>query len=99
MKIEKMCSKQDLIINLRKASQYSRIDNLRKLSEYVQQELELENLKELVTIEHYEVRMIQGSYEILKIKSKYDDTKNKWLLLKEEVVQTISIDEIERLIL
>lgn len=94
-----MCSKQDLIINLRKASQYSRIDNLRKLSEYVQQELELENLKELVTIEHYEVRMIQGSYEILKIKSKYDDTKNKWLLLKEEVVQTISIDEIERLIL
>ena len=50
MKIEKMCSKQDVVQNLKKAAKYSQVEHLGQLAEYIQQEIDLDNLKSTVTL-------------------------------------------------
>lgn len=95
MKIEKMCSKQDIVTNLKRAASYSKLEHLKKLAEYIQQEFELDNLKENIEIESYEIKIGNGKYQIVKIKSKYSSEKNTWEQLEEKIVHEIAISEIE----
>lgn len=97
MKIEKMCSKQDIVSTLKKSATYSNLEHLRKLAEYIQQELELENLKENIIIEHYEIKYSKGQYQLVKMKSQFDSEKNKWNCIKTEIVESIDIDVIENI--
>ena len=95
MKIEKMCSKQDIVTNLKRAASYSKLEHLKKLAEYIQQEFELDNLKENIEIESYEIKIGHGKYQIVKIKSRYSSQKNAWEQLEEKIVHEIAISEIE----
>lgn len=97
MKIEKMCSKQDIVQSLKKAATYSKLEHLRKLAEYIQQELELDNLKENLIIESYELKYAKGGYQIVKIKSQYDSEKNIWKSISEEIIEKIDIEAVEKI--
>lgn len=97
MKIEKMCSKQDIVQTLKKAASYSRLEHLRKLAEYIQQELELDNLKENLIIESYELKYAKGGYQIVKIKSQYDSEKNAWQTISEQIIEQIDIEAVEKI--
>lgn len=97
MKIEKMCSKQDLVSNLKRAAAYSKLTHLKQLAEYIQQELELDNLKEGITIEHYEIKLAKQGYEIHRLTSNYDSEKNIWNTLKDETVEQIKIEDVEKI--
>ena len=96
MKIEKMCSKQDLVSNLKRAAAYSKLAHLKQLAEYIQQEIELDNLKEGITIEHYEIKLSKEGYEIHKLTSSYDSEKNIWNTVKDEPVEQIKIEDVEK---
>lgn len=95
MKIEKMCDKQDLITNLKKAANYSRLEHLKKLAEYIQKKIVLDDLKENIEIESYEIQVGNGKYQIIKIKNKYDSKKNMWEVIEQQIIYEISLSEIE----
>ena len=98
MKVEMICSKQDLVDALRKASKYSKMEHLNKLAEYVQQEFDLDNLKDGVTIRHYDVVFREGRYCIVLKRSQYDSTKNKWNVLEEEVIEEINMNTLNDIV-
>lgn len=97
MKIEKMCSKQDIVQTLKKTATYSKMEHLKKLAEYIQAEIELDNLKDFIHLEYYELRYKKEGYQIVKITSNYDSEKNMWVADKEETVQEIRIADIENI--
>ena len=99
MKIEKMWTKQDLVRNLKKAAEWSHIDQLEKMSIYIQQELEIENLKDGIKLEYYEVRCTRENYQIVKVKSKYNSEKNEWEQLSLDVIHTIPLEDIDNITL
>lgn len=99
MKIEKMCSKQDLISNLKKAASYSKIEHLKKLAEYIQIEIDLPNLKEQLLIKNYEIEIKNGKYYIVEQQSKFDSEKNIWETLEKNIIAEIPIEEVEKIIL
>lgn len=99
MKIEKMCSKQDLISNLKKAAGYSKIEHLKKLAEYIQIEIDLPNLKEQLLIKNYEIEIKNGKYYIVEQESKFDSEKNVWETLEKNIIAEIPIEEVEKIIL
>ncbi len=98
MKIEKMCSKQDVVQNLKKAAKYSQVEHLGQLAEYIQQEIELDNLKSTVTLYHYEVKLAKEGYQLVKLKTRYDEEANRWLKVEEEVIETISFNDLEKMV-
>ena len=98
MKIEKMCSKQDVVTNLKKAAKYSQVEHLGQLAEYIQQEIELDNLKSTVTLYHYEVKLIKNGYQLVKLKTRYDEDANVWMKEEEEVIETILFSDLEKMI-
>lgn len=95
MKIEKMCSKQDIVSNLKKAANYSKLEHLKKLAEYIQQEIELDNLKEYLQIASYEVKVANGHYQVVRVVSQYSSIKNNWEQVEEEVIHEVTLQEIE----
>ena len=95
MKIEKMCSKQDVVTSLKKAANYSKLEHLKKLAEYIQQEIELDNLKDNMEISSYEIKVGNGNYQVVKIISRYSSEKNNWEQLEEKVVCEVQLKEIE----
>lgn len=98
MKIEKMCSKQDVVQNLKKAAKYSQVEHLGQLAEYIQQEIELDNLKSTVSLCHYEVKVTKGGYQLVKLKTTYDEAENRWLKEEEEVIETILFSDLEKIV-
>lgn len=98
MKVEMICSKQDLVDALRKASKYSKMEHLNKLAEYVQQEFDLDNLKDGMTIRHYDVVFREGCYCIVLKRSQYSSTENKWTVLEEEVIEKIEGNSLDKIV-
>ena len=97
MKIEKMWTKQDIVSNLKKAAALSHIEQLEKMAVYIQQELNLENLKDGITLECYEIQYKEGVYQIIKLKCKYDSETNSWQREANEVLYNISLEEIDNI--
>lgn len=95
MKIEKMCSKQDVVTSLKKAANYSKLEHLKKLAEYIQQEIELDNLKDNMELSSYEIKVGNGKYQIVKVDTRYSSEKNNWEQIGEKVVYEIPLSEIE----
>ena len=99
MKIEKMWSKQDIVSNLKKAAKLSGMEHLKQLAEYIQQELELVNLKDTLTIEHYEIKLQDGKYQLLLKQSVYDSEKNIWEVTSSKIIEEIPLEAVEKIIL
>ena len=97
MKIEKMWTKQDIVSNLKKAAALSHMEQLEKMAVYIQQELNLENLKDGISLECYEIQYKDGAYQIIRLMCKYDSETNNWQRLKNEVVYNIPLEEIDNI--
>lgn len=98
MKIEKMCTKADVLTNLRKAGNYSKLVHLNKLAEYIQREIELDDLRDALIISSYEIKVGNGKYQVCKIKSQYSSDLNAWEQIEEEKLFEISIGDIENFV-
>lgn len=99
MKIEKMWTKQDVVANLKKAAKLSNMEQLKKIAEYIQTEIELDNLKDDIVTVSYEIKYCKGHYQIVKIRAKYNTEKNCWEQQDEETLYNIPIEEIEKVVL
>ena len=92
-----MWTKQDIVSNLKKAAALSHIEQLEKMAVYIQQELNLENLKDGITLECYEIQYKEGVYQIIKLKCKFDSETNSWKREENEVLYNITLDEIDNI--
>lgn len=97
MRIEKICSKQDLVDSLKKAAKYSKLSHLRKLAVYVQEELDLTNLKEGIEIKCYDLKLKNNAYDLVEQHCRYNSVKNQWELLEEQVIETIPLAVVEQI--
>lgn len=92
-----MWTKQDIVSNLKKAAALSHMEQLAKMAVYIQQELNLENLKDGITLECYEIQYKEGAYQIIKLKCKYDSETNSWQREANEVLYNIPLEEIDNI--
>ncbi len=98
MKIERMVSKKDLMVNLIKAANYGKIEELDKLGHYIATSIELPDLSHNLQIEQYEIKISEGNYQIVNRKTKYNADTSTWELIDEQIVKEIAIDELDYLI-
>ena len=96
MKIEKMCNKQDLITNLKRAARYSNLEHLAKLADYINQNTDLKDLQDNLTMSSYEIKLAQGAYQIVQQDSKYNLASKKWEIVTEQVILKIDLSKIEQ---